>query len=274
MTALLTLATTALAPSLGLPALDEFWQSGFPLPLALGGLALLDSASFGTLLIPLWLLLVPGRLHAGRILLYLATIVAFYFAVGLALLAGANGLRAELETLLATTPVIWLQLLIGAGLLIFSFTLDGKQSGSEPGRITRWRARAMGVVGEGDAGVGRAPAASIVPLLGLALTAAVIELASMLPYLAGITLINASDMGWAASVALLAAYCMVMVLPALLAVAARMLAAGAVEPVLQRLSGWLTKNAAGTTAWIVGVIGFLVGRDAAVKLELFGGFLS
>ena len=41
---------------------------------ALALLALVDSTSFGTLLIPTWLLLAPGRLRPGRILIYLATV--------------------------------------------------------------------------------------------------------------------------------------------------------------------------------------------------------
>ncbi|AMB58989.1 GAP family protein [Microterricola viridarii] len=279
---ILSLAASIPAPGLALDSVDELWRSGFPLPLALGGLALVDSASFGTLLIPLWLLLVPGRLRPTRILLYLGTIVAFYFAVGLAIMAGASVLRADLARFLAATPVIWVQFLLGVGLVIGSFLIDTKKSGVEPGRITVWRARAMGVSGAGPAGpaLGGAGApgtvrdTSMLPLMTLALTAAGIELASMLPYLAGITLITGANVGWAACVGLLAAYCLVMVLPALLALAARLFAAGAVEPLLQRLSGWLSKNAAETTAWIVGIIGFLLARDAAVKLSLFDGFLS
>ena len=53
-------------------------------------LALIDSTSFGTLLIPVWLLLAPGRLRAGRVLVYLGTVAAFYLAVGIVVLLGAG----------------------------------------------------------------------------------------------------------------------------------------------------------------------------------------
>jgi hypothetical protein len=56
---------------------------------ALAVLALIDSTSFGTLLIPIWLMLSPGRLRPRRIVLYLAVIGAFYFVLGVALTAGA-----------------------------------------------------------------------------------------------------------------------------------------------------------------------------------------
>ncbi|MEK8226362.1 GAP family protein [Oerskovia sp. M15] len=59
---------------------------------------------------------------------------------------------------------------------------------------------------------------------------------------------------------MLAGYCVVMVLPALVLTAGRVLAARQVEPVLARLNGWMTRNAASTTAWVVGIVGFLVAR--------------
>jgi hypothetical protein len=46
-------------------------------------LALIDSLSIGTLLIPIFFLLTPGRAPAGKLLAYLATIAGFYFVVGL-----------------------------------------------------------------------------------------------------------------------------------------------------------------------------------------------
>lgn len=59
--------------------------------LSLAGLALVDSTSIGTLFIPIWLLLAPGRVSVRRILVYLGTIAAFYFAVGLVLVWAAPG---------------------------------------------------------------------------------------------------------------------------------------------------------------------------------------
>jgi hypothetical protein len=91
----------------------------------------------------------------------------------------------------------------------------------------------------------------------------------MIPYLAGIGLISTSGLEWPATGLLLAGYCGVMVLPALVLLVARVVAARAVEPALTRLSDWMTKHAASTTAWIVGIVGFLLARDAAVALGLF-----
>ena len=44
---------------------------------SLAVLALIDSTSFGTLLIPTWLLMHPGRVRAMRMLVFLGTVAAF-----------------------------------------------------------------------------------------------------------------------------------------------------------------------------------------------------
>ncbi|MBM4498977.1 hypothetical protein GS469_09700 [Rhodococcus hoagii] len=57
---------------------------------ALAVLALTDSLSFGTLLVPVWLLMTPGRVRPHRILLYLGTVAAVYYGIGIALMAAAG----------------------------------------------------------------------------------------------------------------------------------------------------------------------------------------
>ncbi|TQO22446.1 Sap-like sulfolipid-1-addressing protein [Paramicrobacterium agarici] len=265
--------------------IDSFLSTAFDGPALLGVLAvlaLIDSTSFGTLLIPVWLLLAPGRLRPGRMLVYLGTITAFYAAVGIMIALGATFFTDAIAAFFASPVARWLQLLLGAGMLVFSFTMDtGKKGGDgespRSGRLARWRARAMGVQDAGEQPASNAPSggaatatrAALAPLMMLALTAALIEVASMLPYLAGIGLISASDVGWPGSAGLIVGYCIVMVLPALVLLGARIVAHKHVEPLLQRINAWITKNAASSTAWIVGIVGFLLARDAATALGLF-----
>ena len=111
---------------------------------------------------------------------------------------------------------------------------------------------------------------SVASLMGLALGAVALEVATMLPYLAAIGLITTAGIGWPLTGLVLAAYCVVMVLPALVLLAGRLFAAGAVEPVLERLNRWMTKNAASMTGWVVGIAGFLIARDAVTALGWLG----
>lgn len=262
-----------------------------PLLGALVVLALVDSTSFGTLLIPVWLLMTPGRVRVARMLVYLATIAGFYLAVGLVVALGAGAFADVLGQVVETRPARVVELLLGVGLVAYSFRIDRRSKGPSDGqgRVLRWRARAMGASNETGAapsgstplpdgaaplthaGVTTAPqTGSVTALMGLALAAAAIELASMLPYLAGIGMMTGSDLGWPGTAVVLAGYCVVMVLPALVLMAGRVLAARQVGPLLDRLNTWMMRHAASTTAWVVGIVGFLLARDAVVWLGWIG----
>ncbi|WP_083733679.1 GAP family protein [Actinomadura sp. CNU-125] len=119
-----------------------------PLALALAGLALLDSTSFGTLLIPIWLLLTPGRVRTGRIAVYLLTVAAFYFCVGVLLVVGADAAAAAVRDVLADVPapaLRSLQLAFGVFLVAWSYRLEARARAGEgePGKLRRWREGAM-----------------------------------------------------------------------------------------------------------------------------------
>ncbi|MGO1318106.1 MAG: GAP family protein, partial [Cellulomonadaceae bacterium] len=88
---------------------------------ALVVLALVDSTSFGTLLIPIWLMLTPGPLHVRRLLTFLGTVAGFYMLVGFALVAGLGGLLSRSDQLLDNPFVSRAQLVVGVVLFVWSF---------------------------------------------------------------------------------------------------------------------------------------------------------
>ena len=96
-----------------------------PALLGLAALALADSTSIGTLIIPLWLLLRP-RWRSGLILVYLATITVFYLLVGLLLMAGVLTALPALIAALEHPAAHWTQLIVGVGLFALSFWIDPK----------------------------------------------------------------------------------------------------------------------------------------------------
>jgi len=223
-------------------------------------LALIDSTSFGTLLIPIWLMLHPGPLRAGRLLVFLGTVATFYFAVGVAVAAGASALLPNLAAIADSRPFLWVQLTLGVALVFLSFRIGKKKEGQEGGgRLSRWRERAL-------------TTGSVAGLIGLALTAVAIELGSMLPYLAAIGLITTAQLPIVQIVAIMAGYCLVMVLPALVLLGLRLGLRRRIEPLLQRISRWLANSE--TLAWVVGIVGFLLARDAVARLGLLGGAIQ
>lgn len=254
-----------------LPQLDGIAQEGLAGVLTV--LALLDSTTFGTLLIPLWLLMTPGRVRPGRMLVYLGTVSGAYALIGVALLLGAQALRDRIGELLlgaaASTPGLLVITLLGVGLIVYSEHLDpmtaaGRQrqqrrrreeAESGEGRIVRWRARVMG---------GEAP--RLAPLVGLAGVAVAVEVATMLPYLAGMALVGAYGPGLPASAGWVVYYCVVMVLPALVLLVLRLVADHAMRPMLSRLERFFSKHSAGMTAWAIGILGVVLVINAGGRL--------
>ncbi|WP_306205625.1 GAP family protein [Actinoplanes sp. RD1] len=224
---------------------------------ALAGLALIDSTSVGTLVIPLWMLLEP-RPRVSRFLLYLGTVAAFYFVVGVLLTAFAGTVR---DAVAGLTVLNWIQLGLGAALLVLSFVVDPGKRRRRRGTVTpadRWRARLSTAEGSPRA------------MIGLGVTAAGIEVMSMLPYLGAIGLLTTSGLSLPVWLPTLAAYVLIMVVPALILLAVRLALGDRVQEPLQVVSAWLSRHSEGVLGWVLGIAGFLLARDAAVKLGLFG----
>src|SRR5690606_7717293 len=183
----------------------------------------------------------PGTIRVPAILTYLATIAAFYFGVGLLLATGAQALTGTLDGAQDNPALRWGELVLGAGLLVFSFSprFDSKRESSGSGRIRRWRERAM------------SGTASTKWLAGLALLAALAEVATMLPYLAAIGMLTAADLAGATVALILAGYCVIMVLPAVGLLVVRLASAERVEPLLQRMDRWVSTKGANAMGWII-----------------------
>jgi Sap, sulfolipid-1-addressing protein len=229
--------------------------------LSLAGLALVDSTSIGTLFIPVWLLLAPERIGARRFLGYLGTIAGFYFAVGVLLLLFGAGVASTLGSAQAAKPLLIAQLVVGVALFALSFWVESRKEQATRA-VVRWRDRAVG------------GAAGARGLTALALLAALAEVATMLPYLGAIGLLATAEVSFAATVAVLAAYCVVMVVPALALFAVRVAGAAWIGRVLERMSAWMLAKGGGMLSWVLGIAGFLVARDAVVRLwfpQLMGG---
>lgn len=230
---------------------------------ALASLALLDSTSFGTLGIPVFML-IQTRIRVAALLLYLATISAFYWVVGLVLAFGANEIHDYTRALEGNRGLDRVQLAVGVALFVLSFRYDKKQAakrrerrvavGAGPSRHERWKASLVGDNAR----------------LGVVVTAAfgagLVEVASMLPYLGAVGVITQAQLAAPAVAGVLAAYVLVMVAPSLTLLGLRVLAHSTVEPALVRLGVWIERNSDDALGWIIGIAGFLVAADAAGRV--------
>jgi hypothetical protein len=261
-----------------------------PLTLTLAALALLDGLSVGTLLIPVFLLLAPGRVRAGRVLLYLVTIAAFYLAVGVLFMLGLVNLVDVAQGFLTSPAGQITRLVVGVALLLAAVVMGtGSKKRADaaavvtapaaapsdpapssrpaspatpsqaatPTRLTRWRDRLVSSEASGGA------------VMAVAIAAGLVEVATMLPYLVAMGMLADAPLTMTLRFGALAAYCGVMILPAVILLVLRIVAARLVERPLARLAAWMERTGRENTAWIVGIVGFLVARGAANELGLF-----
>lgn len=83
--------------------------------LPLAGLALVDSLSAGTLVIPIALIFMWRRVRVGLLGTYLATIATAYFGLGVALLLGFDAAVSRLSGVSEADWFRWVTLVLGAG---------------------------------------------------------------------------------------------------------------------------------------------------------------
>ncbi|WP_164477897.1 GAP family protein [Nocardioides pantholopis] len=234
---------------------------------ALGVLALVDSTSIGTLVLPLLMLLVP-RVHVGSYVVYLLTIAAAYAVVGVLLVSGASWVTswgAELGSWR------WVrQIELGVGLTLFAvgvfgdprrwFGRGGSGAGDGRERLERWHGRLQGAADE------RAASGRYRVVVGVALLAAGIEVASMVPFFAAAALITAAGLTPVEQVVVVVGYCLVMVAPAGVLLGLRLAFAGVLQRPLARLSTWMLDHSGGAVYWVLTIVGIILAADAGDAL--------
>lgn len=248
--------------------------------LTLGLLALIDSTSIGTLIIPIWLVL---RARNGSVLrsavFYLVVLAGFYLAVGLLVLSGVDWVAALFNTTLTESVLArWVLLVIGAAMFIASFFVNRKPHEESQQRTT------VALAAKQNSNLESVPSSASGSSYGkwgkrldkaleskggitiLGLTAGLLELPTMLPYLGAIGLLTASDRPLSLQVGLLVLYCVVMIIPALLLIGVRAIAGQRLAGHFSKLAHWLAKTSGETLAWVVGIIGFLLLRSSIIFL--------
>ncbi|MGC0363896.1 cytochrome c biogenesis protein CcdA [Rhodococcus sp. 27YEA15] len=219
-------------------------------------LALVDSTSIGTLVVPVWMMLVPGRPPVRRLLLYLGVLGTFYLILGLVLLALTRGVRVAAVDVLDRPGVQVGQLVLGVALFAWSFRFDSakRREAGVPDRLRQWRGRVSDPNGSSPA------------VAGLAVAAGVAEVVTMLPYLAAIAMVAAAEPSIAVSIVLLAGYCLVMVLPAIVLLQIRLVAGARLTKPLAQLDSFVSEHGDTAIGWTFGLVGFYLAADAASAL--------
>ncbi|MDO5081269.1 GAP family protein [Buchananella hordeovulneris] len=222
--------------------------------LTLGALALLDSMSLGTLVIPLALVVRSRRVEPVALTVYLATVSLVYFAIGIALVAGIDLLSSTFTALQRTTAFHWLTLVLGLGLAGVGILWPTPPK-PEPGR---------------DVFADRPRPSSLGAMIVLGLGASLTEVVTMVPYLAATGIMSTMPVGWGGKLVLLAAYCLVMVLPAIVLLSLAALLGHRIFPWLSRLAPRLEYETKITLLWIAALVGLQMIWRGIGALQLLG----
>lgn len=246
-------------------------------------LALLDSTSFGTLLIPVWFLTAPGRLRVGRVLFYLLVVGGSYALIGIGLLSVlllfGDGLFGWLEEARGNPVFLMTQLAAGVGLILMSLRIDPMSKAGKDRK--RQRDEAKAATGRGPAerirrfresAIGERSQGRWLPLMWLALAAVILEIATLLPYLAGIGLVATTDPGIPLAPLMIVFYCLVMLVPALVLLIGRIVAHKVLEQPLQKLEAFMSRHSNGAFGWVLFLLGLLLGLNALGPLQEAGVF--
>lgn len=218
--------------------------------LSLVGLALLDSLSLGTLVIPVALAIRQQRVELRPQALYFITVCGAYFALGIVLLLGMDTLLDALTDILRTPPALWARLIIGIGLAAFGILAKNPKKRT-PEEIA-------------DQPAPKSPSPWAVIALGLGAAAA--EAATMIPYLAAIGIMGNMGSPWPVRLAILAGYCFIMIVPALILLTAIAIWGPRIFPRIRRLLATFEYEAKVTLLWIAAIIGAHWAITAAIRI--------
>ena len=206
---------------------------------ALIGLALLDSLSLGTLVIPLALIVRWRAVRIPALTAYLATVVAVYFALGVAILFGFAGLSSVISRVTETDIFPWITLVLGAVLAAFGIFGPAPKK-PQPGEMPKQASRAGGGIGS---------------MIALGLGASLTEAATMLPYLAAMGIIGSWNAPFAVEAGAVFIYCLVMIAPTLLLALVALVFGDRFFPRLERIIPRLQYEAKVTLLWIAAIVG-------------------
>ncbi|GGG08924.1 GAP family protein [Paenibacillus aceti] len=203
----------------------------------IGGLALLDTLSPATLGVTVYLLLSEKERLGSRLMIYLVTVAAFYFAVGFALMLGLDKLLSTLSSILEHRSISWTMMIIGTILFIASFFCPT----SKKKRTDLPRPKSK----------------SKAAMIALGFTTSVVEVGMALPYFAAIGLMTAANLPAYQWLTILGGYNFIMILPPLVLFILHALFGRVMQRPLERLRIKLS-NTGSALSWIMCIVGLIL----------------
>ncbi|MEF3353249.1 GAP family protein [Paenibacillus sp. GYB006] len=204
--------------------------------LMIGGLSLLDTLSPATLGITVYLLLTEKKKVGLKLMVYLFTVIGFYFSAGVAIKLGFGFFFEVFSTFLQNRVVSWMLFIVGGILFIWSFYVPKRKKSSYTSPITKTNSR----------------------MIALGVTTSLVEVGTALPYFTAIALMTNSGLVWYEWLPLLFAYNVVMVLPPFILYMLYMLLGSVMQKPLKFIQNQVSKSSSSLASWIMCIVGLLL----------------
>lgn len=204
--------------------------------LMIGGLSLLDTLSPATLGITVYLLLTEKKKVGLKLMVYLFTVIGFYFSAGVAIKLGFGFFFEVFSTFLQNRVVSWMLFIVGGILFIWSFYVPKRKKSSYTSPITKTNST----------------------MIALGVTTSLVEVGTALPYFTAIALMTNSGLVWYEWLPLLFAYNVVMVLPPFILYMLYMLLGSVMQKPLKFIQNQVSKSSSSLASWIMCIVGLLL----------------
>ncbi|KOS68862.1 hypothetical protein AEA09_10130 [Lysinibacillus contaminans] len=204
--------------------------------LFIGALAILDMFSPAIIGVTVYVLLVGKRKQTQLIIAYLTTVIVFYFCTGVFLMLGLDIIFKPIADALSSNIAKLLMTIIGAILFIGSWFVPKKKYAESP-KPKQFKVNAM---------------------IGLGITTSLLEVATAIPYFASIGLMISNEFTIYEWLPVLAAYNVMMVVPALVLLLLHMLFRRFMQKPLRNLQALFQKNTSSALSWVMFFVGLIL----------------
>ncbi|MFO1441808.1 GAP family protein [Bacillus sp. Bva_UNVM-123] len=202
----------------------------------LGGLALVDTLSPTIVGVTLFLVLTDNKNVTSRLLAYLFTVVLLYFSLGIIMMLGLNFIMEAFTNIFQNKIFSWGIFIIGVILFIASFFIPANKKSNIPKPKTQ----------------------SLFSIIIIGVTTFIIEAGTALPYFTAIGLLTTIDIPFYQWILIIAAYNMIMVLPALLIFLGYKLFGKLISPTLVNLRNKISNSSSSALSWIMCIVGVIL----------------
>lgn len=204
----------------------------------IGGFALLDTLSPTIIGVTLYLILTDNQRLTSRLFSYLLTVAILYFSLGIIMMLSLNYILEMFSDLFQNKIISWLLLIIGIILFVASFFVPTNKN--KKGTMLKPKTQ------------------SLLSIVFIGIITFLIESGTALPYFAAIGLLTTNNLPYYYWLPIIAAYNIIMILPAILILLCYKLFGRWGDSALVNLQQKISSSSNSALSWIMSIVGLIL----------------